>query len=89
MIRFAGGIRTIGSASGSSKPRTDQDIIKLQWQVYNMKLELAEAQTEIRQLRWQIEEVRLLAETLQANGILMDMMSNEDQMVVKHVLGML
>ena len=89
MIRFGGGIRTIGSANGSSKPRADRAYINLQWQVYNMKLELAEAQTEIRQLRWQIEEVRLLAETLQANGILMDMMSNEDQMVVKHVLGML
>jgi len=51
-----------------------------------MKLELAQAQTEIRQLRWQIEEVRLLAETLQANGVLLDMMSDEDQMVVKHVM---
>jgi len=54
-----------------------------------MKLELAQAQAEIRQLRWQIEEVRLLTETLQANGVLIDMMSDEDQMVVKHVLKVL
>ena len=54
-----------------------------------MKLELVQAQTEILQLQWQIEEVRLLTETLRANGVLMDMMSDEDQMVVKHVLRVL
>ena len=45
MIRFAGGIRTIGSANGSSKPRADdRAIINLQWQVYNARQELAQAQ---------------------------------------------
>ena len=88
-MRFGVGVGTGWSVNGSSRPHADQSIIKLQWQVHNMKLELVQAQTEILQLQWQIEEVRLLTETLRANGVLMDMMSDEDQMVVKHVLKVL
>ena len=90
MIRFGGGIRAIDSGNGSTKPR-DRDIINLQWQVYNARQELAQAQAVIQQLQRKLDDVSMLTDILQSqsNGVLLDAMSNEDQMIVKHVLEML
>ena len=90
MIRFASGIRTTNSGNGSTKPR-DRDIINLQWQVYNARQELAQAQAVIQRLQRRLDDVSMLTDVLQSqsNGVLLDMMSNEDQMIVKHVLGIL
>ena len=91
MIRFGGGIRTTNSGNGSTKSRDDRAYINLQWQVYNARQELAQAQAIIQQLQRRLDDVSMLTDVLQSqsNGVLLDMMSNEDQMIVKHVLEML
>ena len=85
-MRFTTGAGTGRSARTSSKPRAERDIINLQWQVYNVRLELVQAQLEIQRLRRRLEDVSMLIDVLQGNGILVDMMSDADQMVVKYVV---
>lgn len=87
-MRFSTGIGTGRSARSSSKPAA-KDIIDLQWQVFRLRRELAQAQIDIQHLQWRIDEVNLLVEALRANGALIDAMSDEDQMVIKHVLKVL
>ena len=90
MIRFAGGIAGGRSANGSCKPQeSSRAYIELQWQVYNTRSELAKAQVKIQGLQHQLDDVAMLVDVLQGNGVLMDMMSDADPMVVKHVLGAL
>ena len=90
MIRFAGGIAGGRSANGSYKSQeSSRAYIELQWQVYNARSELAQAQAKIQGLQHQLDDVAMLVDVLQGNGVLMDMMSDADQMVVKHVLGAL
>ena len=90
MIRFVGGISGGRSANGSYKPQeSSRAYIELQWQVYNARLALAQAQAKIQELQHQLDDVAMLVDVLQGNGVLMDMMSDADQMVVKHVLGAL
>ena len=91
-MRFGIGVGTGKFANSSSKPRADnRDVINLQWQVYNARQELAQAQALIQQLQRKLDDVSMLTDILQSqsNGVLLDMMSDADQMVVGHVLGML
>ena len=91
-MRFGVGIGTGRSGNGSRTPRVDnRDVINLQWQVYNARQELAQAQAVIQRLQRRLDDVSMLTDVLQSqsNGVLLDMMSNEDQMIVKHVLEML
>jgi len=92
LIRFGVGANTIGSGNGSNKPReTDRAYINLQWQVYNARQELAQAQAVIQQLQRKLDDVSMLTDILQgqSNGVLIDMMSTADRMVVEHVMKML
>ena len=73
----------------------DRAYINLQWQVYNARQELAQAQAVIQQLQRKLQrkldDVSMLTDVLQeqSNGVLLDMMFDADQMVIKHVLDML
>jgi len=52
---------------------------------------LVQAQAVIQRPQRKLDDVSMLTDVLQeqGNGVLLDMMSNEDQMVLRHVLGLL
>ena len=89
MIGFGSGINTGRPANGSCKPRIDQALIQEQWKTYNAERELAQAEMKIKKLQWLVGDLSMLVEVLRDNGVLVDMMSDADQMVVKHLIELL
>jgi len=86
-MRFAGGINTGKPGNGSLKLHgSDAALIREQWKAYNLKIELGQAQAKIKRLQWLVGDLSMLVEVLQDNGILVDMMSDEDQMVIRHLM---
>lgn len=89
MIGLRGGVNTGRPVNGSCKPRIDQALIQEQWKTYNAERELAQAEMKIKKLQWLVGDLSMLAEVLRDNGVLVDMMSDAGQMVVKHLVELL